>query len=81
VERECWVGETRGIERRYFINSIAADAKQFALAFYQSFFPLRLTTSTMNDCDAKSKLSAPLIYLSKTGNYSPERMAPWLRKK
>jgi len=24
----------------------------------------------MNDCGAKSKLSAPLIYLSKTGNYS-----------
>jgi hypothetical protein len=23
----------------------------------------------MNDCGAKSKLSAPLIYLSKTGNY------------
>jgi predicted transposase YbfD/YdcC len=32
VERECWVGETRSIERRYFINSIAADAKQFAHA-------------------------------------------------
>jgi hypothetical protein len=32
VERECWVGETRSIERRYFINSIAADAKQFAPA-------------------------------------------------
>ena len=32
VERECWVGETRSIERRYFINSIAADAKQFAYA-------------------------------------------------
>jgi hypothetical protein len=32
-----------------------------------------LTASTMNDCGAKSKLSAPLIYLfylSKTGNYS-----------
>jgi hypothetical protein len=26
----------------------------------------------MNDCGAKSKLSAPLIYLSKTGNYSYE---------
>jgi hypothetical protein len=24
----------------------------------------------MNDCGAESKLSAPLIYLSKTGNYS-----------
>jgi hypothetical protein len=24
----------------------------------------------MNDCSAKSKLPAPLIYLSKTGNYS-----------
>jgi hypothetical protein len=24
----------------------------------------------MNDCGAKSKLPAPLIYLSKTGNYS-----------
>jgi hypothetical protein len=23
----------------------------------------------MNDCGAKSKLPAPLIYLSKTGNY------------
>ena len=32
VERECWVGETRSIERRYFINSIAADAKRFAHA-------------------------------------------------
>jgi hypothetical protein len=29
-----------------------------------------LTASTMNDCGAKSKLPAPLIYLSKTGNYS-----------
>jgi hypothetical protein len=26
----------------------------------------------MNDCGAKNKLSAPLIYLSKTGNYSRE---------
>jgi predicted transposase YbfD/YdcC len=32
VERECGVGETRSIERRYFINSIAADAKQFVPA-------------------------------------------------
>ena len=32
MERECWVGETRSIERRYFINSIAADAKPFAPA-------------------------------------------------
>ena len=32
VERECLVGETRSLERRYFINSIAADAKHFALA-------------------------------------------------
>jgi hypothetical protein len=45
----------------------------------------------MNDCGAKSKLSAPLIYLSKTGNYSylyitkhmascVER-APWIQKR
>jgi predicted transposase YbfD/YdcC len=26
VERECLVGETRSLERRYFINSMAADA-------------------------------------------------------
>jgi hypothetical protein len=29
----------------------------------------------MNDCGAKSKLSAPLIYLSKTGNYSMGKLA------
>jgi hypothetical protein len=27
----------------------------------------------MNDCGAKSKLSAPLIDLSKTGNYSNKK--------
>ncbi len=32
VEREVEEGEKRSIERRYFINSIAADAKQFAHA-------------------------------------------------
>ena len=32
VERECWQGEKQTIERRYFINSIAAHAKTFARA-------------------------------------------------
>jgi len=32
VERECEQGDKLSIERRYFINSIAADAKQFAHA-------------------------------------------------
>lgn len=32
VERECWIGHSRSIERRFFINSIAADAKRFAEA-------------------------------------------------
>ena len=32
VERECVIGEKRSGERRYFINSIAADAKLFAQA-------------------------------------------------
>jgi predicted transposase YbfD/YdcC len=32
VERECFEGEARSIERRHFINSIPADAKQFAQA-------------------------------------------------
>jgi addiction module RelE/StbE family toxin len=30
----------------------------------------------MNDCGAKSKLFRPLIYLSKTGNYSSLRNHP-----
>lgn len=32
VERECFEGDVRSIERRHFINSIPADAKQFAQA-------------------------------------------------
>lgn len=32
VERECWQGDQRSIERRYFLNSIAADAQRFAHA-------------------------------------------------
>ena len=32
VERECIKGDVKSIERRYFINSIAADAKIFAKA-------------------------------------------------
>lgn len=32
VERECVQGDTTSVERRYFINSIAAEAKRFAHA-------------------------------------------------
>jgi predicted transposase YbfD/YdcC len=32
VERECLEGESRSVERRYFINSIAANANAFAHA-------------------------------------------------
>lgn len=32
VERECWQNGTRTLEQRYYINSIAADAKPFAQA-------------------------------------------------
>jgi len=32
VERECWSGGIHTVERRYFINSIPADAKRFAKA-------------------------------------------------
>lgn len=32
VERTCWQGDTQTFERRYFISSIAADAKPFARA-------------------------------------------------
>ena len=32
VERDCWQGDTRSTERRYFINSISAQAKDFAQA-------------------------------------------------
>jgi predicted transposase YbfD/YdcC len=32
VERECWIEQTHSIERRFFINSIEADAKRFAEA-------------------------------------------------
>lgn len=32
AEREYWLGETRTLEQRYFINSIAAQAKPFARA-------------------------------------------------
>lgn len=32
VERECWQGDTHNVERRYFINSIPAQAKLFAVA-------------------------------------------------
>jgi len=32
VERECLEGDTKSIERCYFINSIPADAKRFAKA-------------------------------------------------
>jgi hypothetical protein len=30
VEQECLEGESRGIEHRYFIHSLAADARLFA---------------------------------------------------
>jgi hypothetical protein len=29
-ERKYWVGDKKMIERRFFINSIAADAKKFS---------------------------------------------------
>lgn len=32
VERECWQGENKTIEKRFFINSISGDAKQFSKA-------------------------------------------------
>jgi len=32
VERECWIGEEYSIERRFFINSIPAQAARFAEA-------------------------------------------------
>jgi predicted transposase YbfD/YdcC len=32
VERECWTGEKKTIEKRFFINSIVADAKKFSQA-------------------------------------------------
>ncbi len=32
VERHCSIGTTETVERRYFINSIPADAKRFAHA-------------------------------------------------
>lgn len=32
VERTCWIGEKQTCERRYFVNSIAADAKRFSEA-------------------------------------------------
>jgi predicted transposase YbfD/YdcC len=32
VERLCWMGEKETCERRYFINSLAPDAKRFAKA-------------------------------------------------
>jgi len=32
VERECWIEQSHSIERRFFINSIEADAKRFAEA-------------------------------------------------
>jgi len=32
VERVCLIGEKETVERRYFINSFAADAKLFAKA-------------------------------------------------
>ncbi len=32
IERECLAGEIKSTERRYFINSIPADARQFAKA-------------------------------------------------
>jgi hypothetical protein len=42
---------------------------------------VRLNMPSIKGVNAVSKLSAPLIYLSKTGNYISERMALWLRKK
>jgi len=32
VERECWQGEKKTVEKRFFINSIPSNAKQFAQA-------------------------------------------------
>jgi len=32
VERECWIAHRHSVERRFFINSIPADAKRFAHA-------------------------------------------------
>jgi len=32
VERECWQGENKTVEKRFFINSISSDAKLFSKA-------------------------------------------------
>ncbi len=69
VERECLEGDTHSLERRYFINSIPADAKQFAHAArdhwgIENRLHWRLDVTFRDDASRIRKGNAPAIMTS-----------------
>lgn len=69
VERECLQGDTRSIERRYFINSIPAQAKLFAHAVrghwgVENRLHWRLDVVFNDDASRIRKGNAPAIMAS-----------------
>jgi predicted transposase YbfD/YdcC len=69
VERECWSADTHTLERRYFINSIAANAKRFAGAVrghwgVENRLHWRLDVTFGDDASRIRKGHAPAIMTS-----------------
>ena len=69
VERECWSADTHRLERRYFIGSIAADAKRFARAVrghweIENRLHWRLDVTFADDASRIRKGHAPAIMTS-----------------
>jgi predicted transposase YbfD/YdcC len=69
VERECMQGDTTSLERRYFINSIPADAKPFAHAVrghwgVENPLHWRLDVVLGDDASRVRKGTAPAILTS-----------------
>lgn len=69
VERECFEGDRRTVERRHFINSIAADAKRFAHAVrghwgVENRLHWRLDVVMGDDASRIRKGNAPAIMTS-----------------
>jgi predicted transposase YbfD/YdcC len=66
VERECWIGHSRSIEWRFFINSMEAEAKRFAEAVrghwgVESRLHWRLDVLFREDANRIRKGNAPAI--------------------
>lgn len=69
VERECWIDDRHTLERRYFINSLPADAKRFAHAVrghwgVENRLHWRLDVVFREDASRIRKGNAPAIMTS-----------------